>query len=1039
MAPRSFSKVVCACNRCIQFKYYDETGAHSGQLVGAGTRKAHVSADARVALLARAANEEEQPFDPSELTIDLPEDDLEDLEDKTLPIAVDEPHELDTDVPAQLAPITEPDQLLESLAGLAVVDDVIEYNCSRFHKATTYDKTHPAVLLISLKIALFYVTELSSLYTSTCLLQLDCMLMELMIAQSLSSPSSPKEIPFEHKVVLKSLPKCTQTVLHRLAIDPDLTFFICCPSCFATYPDGSTGPELCTNRVEDDSKKTSDLNRTGEGNTSETPSFCDAPLFKDFGCAKPSPFRRLAIQDLFSWLGRLFSRKGIEAALDQTAIKSQSPYDALLDQLDIQDSRIWKQFVGANGEQFTANGGNITFGMFMDGINPHGNRIAGKHVSVTFMIMICYSLPVSLRYRSENIFLVGIAPGPKEPSLEQVNWILQPVVEQLKSLWNPGVHLSRTHQFPEGRTISAALLPFFADLPALRRSLGFAGPTARKMCSYCLLPKNEIENINIESWPLRDLDEHRHWAKKSRNSTTLKEKKKILDDQGVRYSVLLELPYWNILEYHVVDSMHNLLLGLLKWHCQRLWQMDEKVDDFGKDPEEEPEDQQVELAHQTIPTDDQAFRELLLDIQVDSSEDERVPDISGEQWGGKWIPPDDKTIFDGPMLKKINSFLKRVCIPTWIKRAIPVLGKASFGRLKADEWRNLFTIQLPLILPHLWNNGERSSQSLLHNFAHLVSLVTVALKRAMNSNHIKNYCHHLHSYIESCLTLFPDVTLAPNHHMAFHLADCLERFGPSRAWWSFSMERLMAQVLKNTGNNRIGQLEITYLTNFGRVSNLKALLQSGNFPPSLEPFIRQIRALYEPIPFIRQAQVQTCQTPLENEWFLHLVTRLNELFPVEDHKWAASDDWHRSKSQNTLAPVNSRVRVVSNFKKGEEIYTSMKTNKNNCVVALKPDAKLKYGMIDRIFLHSRTPPGLPLQTDTWLALKPLHPVPATNNPFAQLDKYAFDVTLRTLQDDPIYIVHSDELLAHCAWLKYRPRELHPKITSETYALVCLNR
>ncbi|KAI7934600.1 hypothetical protein MJO28_016917 [Puccinia striiformis f. sp. tritici] len=230
------------------------------------------------------------------------------------------------------------------------------------------------------------------------------------------------------------------------------------------------------------------------------------------------------------------------------------------------------------------------------------------------------------------------------------------------------------------------------------------------------------------------------------------------------------------------------------------------------------------------------------------------------------------------------------------------------------------------------------------------------------------------------------------------------------------------------------QLEITYLTNFGRVSNLKALLQSGNFPPSLEPSIRKIRALYEPIPFVRQAQVQTCQTPLENDWFLHLVTRLNELFPIENHKWAASDDWHRSKSQNELAPVNSCVWVVSNFKKGEEIYTSMKTNKNNCVVALKPDAKLKYRMIDRIFLHSRTPPGLLLQTNTWLALKPLHPVPATNNPFAQLDKYAFDVTLRTLQDDPIYIVHSDELLAHCAWLKYRPRELHPKITSETYAL-----
>ncbi|KAI7934601.1 hypothetical protein MJO28_016918 [Puccinia striiformis f. sp. tritici] len=129
MAPRSFAKVVCVCNRCIKFKYHNETGAHSGQLVGAGTRKSHTLADARVALLARAANEEEHPFDSNEQQFDLPENDLEDLEDNTLPIGVDEPHELDTDVPAQLAPITEPDQLLESLASLAVVDDIIQYNC----------------------------------------------------------------------------------------------------------------------------------------------------------------------------------------------------------------------------------------------------------------------------------------------------------------------------------------------------------------------------------------------------------------------------------------------------------------------------------------------------------------------------------------------------------------------------------------------------------------------------------------------------------------------------------------------------------------------------------------------------------------------------------------------------------------------------------------------------------------------------------------------------------------------------------------------
>ncbi|KAI9606114.1 hypothetical protein H4Q26_004488 [Puccinia striiformis f. sp. tritici PST-130] len=159
---------------------------------------------------------------------------------------------------------------------------------------------------------------------------------------------------------------------------------------------------------------------------------------------------------------------------------------------------------------------------------------------------------------------------------------------------------------------------------------------------------------------------------------------------------------------------------------------------------------------------------------------------------------------------------------------------------------------------------------------------------------------------------------------------------------------MMAQVLK-------GQLEITHLTNFGGLSNLRALLQSGDFHPSLKPPIRHIRAL------------------------------LNELFPGENFKWAPSDEWHLSKSPNILATVNSRIRIVANFQKGQEIFSSMKTNKNNCIVALKPEARLKYGMIKQVFLHSRTPPGLPPQTNTRLALELLNPAPTTKNPFTQLD------------------------------------------------------
>ncbi|KNE98710.1 hypothetical protein PSTG_08078 [Puccinia striiformis f. sp. tritici PST-78] len=44
-------------------------------------------------------------------------------------------------------------------------------------------------------------------------------------------------------------------------------------------------------------------------------------------------------------------------------------------------------------------------------------------------------LPGALPYKVENVYLFGIIPGPKELSLEQINHLLRPLVEELKMFW----------------------------------------------------------------------------------------------------------------------------------------------------------------------------------------------------------------------------------------------------------------------------------------------------------------------------------------------------------------------------------------------------------------------------------------------------------------------------------------------------------------------------------------------------------------------------------------------------------------------------
>ncbi|KAI7948522.1 hypothetical protein MJO29_010187 [Puccinia striiformis f. sp. tritici] len=583
--------------------------------------------------------------------------------------------------------------------------------------------------------------------------------------------------------------------------------------------------------------------------------------------------------------------------------------------------------------------------------------------------MVCLSLPVSMRYNPKDIFLVGIAPGPKEPSLEQTNWILQPIIDQLAVLWKSGLCLLKTFQHPQGRVVSAALLTFFADLPALCRALGFAAPTATQM--------SELYRLDAEA---------KEAEKEAEKAQAEAEKN---EAEAGRAKANTQPP-------PLVANKRQPATG------------------------KPPKNPQARLPRPPAPEEPETyFLEMLFGTSTDPSDTKFTPAAGTHEWGGEWVPPSDgKVIFDGPVLSHINSTLKRIHIPKWIKQAIPVLGKASFGRLKADEWRNLFTIQLPLILPAIWNNNYSASESLLHNFAHLVSLVNLALKRQM--------------------TLLSALPIAPNHHMAFHLAVSLKRFGPSRAWWSFSMEQLMGHVLKSTGNNGIGQLEVTYLTNFARIANLRAILGSNSFPPSFQPYVNHIRSLYHPITFASQTVSNHRQTSLEVSNFHQLIERLNQIAPLKGANWIASNEWATSLS-NTNAPVTSRVQAYSNLKQGDVVYSNMKTNKSNCVVELKSNSPAKYGMIKMIFTHLRTPPGLHPVSSTWLAVHPLIPVPSNTNPFAQLKKYdSLGVALRRVEYSQEHIVLLDDVLAQCAWMTYKPEELGPGMAFETTAIVSLN-
>ena len=86
------------------------------------------------------------------------------------------------------------------------------------------------------------------------------------------------------------------------------------------------------------------------------------------------------------------------------------------------------------------------------------------------------NLPLEERIKWENTIVVGIIPGPKEPSLD-INSFLKPIVDELISLWEDGIILMENgFQY----LYRVALLCISNDIPATRKCCGFLSYTARK-------------------------------------------------------------------------------------------------------------------------------------------------------------------------------------------------------------------------------------------------------------------------------------------------------------------------------------------------------------------------------------------------------------------------------------------------------------------------------------------------------------------------------------------------------------------------------
>lgn len=279
------------------------------------------------------------------------------------------------------------------------------------------------------------------------------------------------------------------------------------------------------------------------------------------------PIKTFVSFDFKDWFAGLLSRPGFEERMD-SAWQSKALEDGVMH--DIFDGEYIRSFKGPDGRPFSLGGeeGRYFFSLSVDFFNPYTNKQSGKKSSVGLISVVCLNLPPSMRYKPENMFLSGIIPGPKEPPLTALNHYLKPLVDDFIDFWETGVNISRTYNYETGRLVRCALLLLVCDLPAARKAAGFASSAHEHFCSICHCTRSQhgYGHLDYDMWRKRTNSECRSFASRFEVAKDEETRAELFKQSGIRWSELLRLPYFDIVQCVVVDAMHNLFLGLIKEH-----------------------------------------------------------------------------------------------------------------------------------------------------------------------------------------------------------------------------------------------------------------------------------------------------------------------------------------------------------------------------------------------------------------------------------------------------------------------------------------
>ncbi|GAW07472.1 serine threonine protein kinase [Lentinula edodes] len=192
------------------------------------------------------------------------------------------------------------------------------------------------------------------------------------------------------------------------------------------------------------------------------------------------------------------------------------------------------------------------------------------------------------------------------------------------------------------------------------------------------------------------------------------------------------------------------------------------------------------------------------------------------------------------LLHRIQQVIREAVTPAWVTNPPPNVGLAQAGTLKAEHWRTLFSIHVPLAVLSLWKEHSPSASpdassmtSLVDTTMYLACASIVMAKRTLSVERRNLYRHLLRLHILGLKQDFPG-WIFPTHHLAFHIFDGMNNFSGVRNWWLFPFENLIGKLQRIPTNHIAGQFEHTMLHSFCKGASFRQWLLRENSPPILK-------------------------------------------------------------------------------------------------------------------------------------------------------------------------------------------------------------